>query len=79
MPLEDFRRIVLSRYRQWREDGLIPECSLFQNIVEELILFRCLEDGEIMAFCRELRKAMGKRDIHIAYIRTEPDCRTRRA
>ena len=55
VPLEDFKRIVLTRYRQWREDGLIVECSLFQNIVEELILFRCLEDAQILAFYRQIR------------------------
>ena len=73
VPLEDFKRIVLTRYRQWREDGLIVECSLFQNIVEELILFRCLEDAQILAFYRQIREAMGERDIRIAYIRTEKD------
>lgn len=73
VSLDDFKRIVLTRYRNWQEDGLIVECSLFQNIVEDLILFRCLEDAEILAFYRELREAVGKKDIHIAYIRTEPD------
>ena len=73
VTLEDFKQIVLSRYRQWHEDGLIVECSLFQNIVEELILFRCLADEEIMAFYREIKAAMGRQNIHIAYIKTEPE------
>ena len=71
VALADFRKIVLSRYRRWKEENLIVECSLFQNIVEELILFRCLEDEEILAFYREVRKAIGDKEIHIAYIRTE--------
>jgi len=73
VPLDDFRRIVLSRYRRWHEDGLIVECSLFQNIVEEMILFRCLSDEEILSFYREIRQAIGSRPIHIAYIRTEEE------
>lgn len=73
VPLDDFKRIVLTRYRHWHEDGLIVECSLFQNIVEDLILFRCLEDAEIMAFYEEIKAAMGTKDIRIAYIRAEPE------
>ena len=73
LPLDDFKGIVLARYQQWSEDGLIMECSLFQNIIEDLILFRCLPDEEILAFYREIKRAIGKKAIHIAYIRTEPE------
>ena len=71
--LETFRNIVLARYRNWHEENLIVECSLFQNIVEDMILFRCLPDAEIISFYQEIKKAVGPKDIQILYLRTKPD------
>ena len=71
--LDAFKGIVLSRYRNWQEENLIVECSLFQNIVEDMILFRCLPDDEIIAFYQEIRKAAEHKEIQIAYLRTEPE------
>ena len=70
---DDFRNIVLTRYRNWKEEKLIVECSLFQNIVEDMILFRCLCDDEIVAFYREIKEAIGPKEIRILYLRTEPE------
>ncbi len=70
--MEDFWRIVLHRFRNWQEEDLILECSLFQNIVEDMILFRNLPDAEILDFYREIREAIGEKKIHILYLRTEP-------
>ena len=47
---DEFKSIVLSRYGAWNQDNMIFECSLFQNIVEDMILFRCASDDEIMEF-----------------------------
>ena len=66
---ERFRSIVLSRFRAWDRGDLILECSLFQNIVEELTLFRCASDEEIMDFYRLVRKALEGKDYRILYLR----------
>ena len=71
--LDAFKEIVLTRYRNWQEEDLIVECSLFQNIVEDMILFRCMPDDEIIAFYREIKKAVGSREIQIIYLRTAPE------
>lgn len=71
---EKFKEIILSRFRAWREDGMIFECSLFQNIVEDLILFRYASDEEIINFYRQIREAMEEkegREYRIFYIKAE--------
>lgn len=73
VSFEVFRDIVLSRYKNWKDDNYIFECSLFQNIVEDMILFRDKSDEEIIAFYKEIKEALGEKDIKILYIKTEPD------
>ena len=62
---------ILTRLANWNTDGNIFECSLFQNIVEDMILFQNASDAEIIAFYREIKKVMGRRDYHIAYLLSE--------
>ena len=52
-------------------DGMILECSLLQNIVEDLILFRCASDEEIINFYRQIFSALADMDYRIFYIKTE--------
>jgi hypothetical protein len=66
-----FKRIILSRFANWNTDGNIFECSLFQNIVEDMILFQVASDEEIIAFYREIKKVLEGRDYHIAYLMSE--------
>ena len=73
ITFDAFRNIILTRYRSWKEENLIVECSLFQNIVEDMILFRCLNDEEIIAFYHEIKEAVSHKEIKIAYLRTAPD------
>lgn len=68
VPWGDFRDIVLGRYRRWTGGGMIFECSLFQNIVEDMTLFRNAGDKEIMAFYRDVRDALEGRDYRILYL-----------
>ena len=65
-----FRSIVLGRYQKWASDRMIFECSLFQNIVEDMILFRQAEDGEILAFYRQLRHALDGKEYRILYLQS---------
>ena len=73
VPFERFKEIILKRYGNWDGEPVIAECSIFQNIVEDMILFRDMTDEEILGFYREIKKAIGGKKIHIAYLRAEPD------
>ncbi|WP_027216885.1 hypothetical protein [Butyrivibrio fibrisolvens] len=68
---DEFKDIVLGRYRRWNTDKMIFECSLFQNTVEDMILYRCLSDEEIIDFYREVCNALEGKDMHIYYLKTE--------
>ena len=68
---EDFRSIILERYRLWQDDRRIYECSLMQNIVEDLILFRQKSDAEILRFYEEIRKALEGKAYRIYYLESK--------
>ena len=68
---DDFKSIILSRYRTWNQDNMIFECSLFQNIVEDMILFRCASDDEIMEFYQDIRNMLHGKKYHIIYLKTD--------
>ena len=68
---EEFKSIILSRYRAWNQDHMIFECSLFQNIVEDMILFRCASDDEIMAFYQDIHNALDGKKYHIVYLKSD--------
>lgn len=40
--LQDLKKLILSRYRNFSKNGYLFECSFFQNIIEDLILFHLL-------------------------------------
>jgi hypothetical protein len=66
-----FKKIILSRFANWNTDCNIFECSLFQNIVEDMMLFQVASDEEIIAFYREIKRVLDGRDYHIAYLLSE--------
>ena len=68
---EEFQDIVLSRYRNWNQDGMIFECSLFQNTVEDMTLFRNASDEEIIAFYRKVREALEGKEYRIVILKAE--------
>ena len=68
---DEFRSIVLNRYKRWEGDDSIFECSLFQNTVEDMILYRNATDEEIFELYKETAKTLEGKKIHIAYIKTE--------
>ena len=70
-PFDEFKKIIFERYEKWNGDGNIFECSLFQNIVEDMILYRNMSDSEIMDFYRDLAAVLGKKDFRIFYLKTE--------
>ena len=73
VPFERFKEIVLMRYAGWDGAPVIAECSLFQNFVEDMILFRDMSDEEILGFYKDIRNVIGNKPVHIAYLKAEPD------
>ena len=71
LPFDMFQSIVLSRYKKWNSDRMIFECSLFQNIVEDMILFRQATDEEIMSFYRLIREALNGKEYRIVYLKAK--------
>lgn len=69
---EEYKKIVLMRYKNWQGDGNIFECSLLQNAVEDMILFRDLSDDAILGFYKEVRCALNGKEFRIYYIES-PD------
>ena len=65
---EDFRKIVLDRYRRFNEENMIFECSMFQNIVEDMILFKNASDEEIIAFYKQVKEALNCNNYQIIYL-----------
>ena len=68
---EDFKNIIMTRLANWSTDGNIFECSLFQNIVEDMILFRNATDEEIVSFYRNIKNTLGEKDYRIIYLMSE--------
>lgn len=71
VPFDQFRSIILERYRRWDSDGMIFECALFQNIVEDMLLFRQAADEEILAFYDSVREALDGREYRIIYLKSD--------
>ncbi|MBR4461979.1 MAG: hypothetical protein IKS51_05300 [Erysipelotrichaceae bacterium] len=75
-PLAEFSSIILNRYERWNGNDSIFECSLFQNIVEELILYKQLSDDEILSFYRKIRRVLTGKDFRISYLKTDDVSKT---
>ena len=71
LSFDEFKGIVLNRYKNWNGDDMIFECSLFQNIVEDMILYRNASDGEIFDFYKELAYIIRDKVFWIFYLKTE--------
>ena len=67
----EFRQIVLSRFRAWNGSDQIFECSLFQNIIEDMMLFRVMSDDEIVSFYSDIREALKGKEYRILYLRSD--------
>ena len=68
---DEFRSIILDRYSKWDTDDNVFECSLLQNTVEDMILYRCASDDDILGFYRLVREALEGKDYRIIYLRTD--------
>lgn len=70
-PLAEMEEIILSRYRRFSGTGYLSECAFLQNITEDMILFHCLEDDEILDFYRWLYATVQKEHFLLFYLYDE--------
>lgn len=68
---EELRRIVLGRFSAWNGQNQIFECSLLQNLVEEMLLYCNMTDDEILAFYKSVYDILRWKDYRILYLKTE--------
>ena len=68
---EAFMEIILRRLRNWNGDKNIFECSIFQNIVEDMILFQKASDQQIVDFYKDVRDALSGKEYRIMYLQSD--------
>ncbi len=68
---ESFESVVLERFERWNETGQIFECSIFQNIIENQMLYLMMSEEEIFAFYRKLKKILASKQYKIIYLDVE--------
>ena len=66
--LAELKEIILTRFENFTDTGYVFECSFFQNITEDLILFQILSDGEIIEFYRDLFKCVDAKNFILFYL-----------
>lgn len=69
--LDTLKEIVCSRYQNFSGAGYLFECSFFQNIIEDLILFHQLRDDEIMDFYQKLYSMINKDSFLLLYLNSD--------
>ena len=67
----EWKEIVFTRFKDFREKGYLFECAFFQNIMEDLILFHECSDDEILDFYRELFELVDKEQFQLFYLFSE--------
>lgn len=66
-----FEEIVLSRFAAWNGEKQIFECSIFQNIVEDMLLFAEASDEDIIDFYKRVKEVLKGKAYKIIYLETE--------
>ena len=71
VPSPVFRNTVLSRYHRWAENqgSMIFDGNLFQNVVQDMMLFQLCSDEEILGFYRQTERII--QDYRIIYLKTD--------
>ncbi|MDE6219726.1 MAG: deoxynucleoside kinase [Lachnospiraceae bacterium] len=63
-----FEKVILERFRRWDGVGQIFECSVFQNIIENQMLYLMMADDEIFDFYRKLERVLADKPYQIVYL-----------
>ena len=65
---DSFEKIILERYEKWDGQGQIFECSIFQNIIENQMLYLTMTDEEILDFYGRLKQILSGKPYQIIYL-----------
>lgn len=68
---DSFENVIMERFEKWNGEGQIFECSIFQNIIENQILYLLMTDDEIMNFYRKLKDILAGKPYRIIYLDVE--------
>lgn len=68
LDVESFENVILSRFEKWSGERQIFECSIFQNIIENQMLYLMMPDDEILDFYRKLQKVLENKPFQILYL-----------
>lgn len=52
--ISEFKDIIINRFSNFKQYGNVFECSFFQNIIEELMLFAMYDDRQILDFYTDM-------------------------
>ena len=66
--LPELKELIFTRFKNFTETGYLFECSFFQNIIEDLMLFHMLSDEEIMEFYRDLFEIVDTKKLLLFYM-----------
>jgi len=67
---EEFEQIIMERKKRLPIDGAgnLFECAFFQNIMDELLLFRQISDEEIVEFYKRMFDGIPKQGFRMYYL-----------
>lgn len=65
---ESFEDVIFSRFGNWNGEGQIFECSIFQNIIENQMLYLMMSDDEIFEFYNKLKCILNGKPYKIIYL-----------
>lgn len=65
---EPFEDVIFKRFGKWKGEGQIFECSIFQNIIENQMLYLMMRDEEILDFYRRLKDVFAYKPYQIIYL-----------
>lgn len=68
---ESFEKVIFDRFMRWDGEGQIFECSIFQNIIENQMLYLMMSDEKIIDFYRKLKRVLDDRKYRIIYLDVE--------
>lgn len=68
---KSFENVIFERFCKWNGQGQIFECSIFQNILENQMLYLMMEDDEILDFYRRLQEILVGKPYRILYLDME--------
>ena len=71
IPFEQFRDIIMNRYRALEPDSRnLFECSFFQNSMEDMMLYYQIPEREIVDFYREAYEVLKPKGFQMLYLKS---------